>query len=173
MKYIVDTNVPLKASNIHVADPLDAKCALSCLLFIQTLMESSDMLVIDADGEIYREYANNFMTYGQDSVASQFLKWVQRHLTLREGSHIEPHKIHRMSYGVYIEFPDSLQLKGFDVADKKFIALSNSHPEHPIIVEGSDSLWWKYRTALNDLGIHIEFLCEEYVKTKFEESFNA
>lgn len=70
----------------------------------------------------------------------------------------------------YAEFPSSPSLDGFDVSDKKFIAVANAHPEHPHIVEGTDSLWWGFRDALNNIGIHIYFLCEEYVRTKYEET---
>ena len=170
MKHIIDTNVPKMAANTSSGDPLDINCSLACLQFIKDLLQSDDYLVLDIDNEIYNEYRNNLKTHGQDNVATQFLLWVQRNLTLRSGSHIELCKIHKLGEGIYTEFPESPDLDGFDPPDRKFIALSNAHPEHPHVVEGTDSLWWGYKSALEAQGIHIKFLYEDYVRIKYEES---
>ncbi len=170
MKYIVDTNVPKKASDMNVTSAIELKCAIACLGFVKDMMESSSfILVLDANSEILKEYLRVCSTGGQDNVASLFLNWVQRNLTLRAGSQIELQLITKHPDRGYEEFPDSPALEGFDVADKKFIALANAHAEHPPIIEGSDSLWWKFRSPLKDCGIEVVFLCEDYVRTKNEE----
>ncbi len=173
MKYIIDTNVPLKAANMCPVDILDARCSLACLNFIKKLMESRDIVVLDADGEILQEYTNNLTSHGQPTVASQFLVWIQRHLTLRANNQVELQKLTVLGDREYEEFPQSPDLTGFDLSDRKFIALSNAHPEHPPVVEGSDSLWWGFKDVLDALGIHIAFVCEDYVRTKYEETHNA
>ena len=170
MRYIIDTNVPLKAANTHPVDDLDLKCSLACFSFIKQLMESPDIVVLDADNEILREYKNNLFTHGQPNVASQFLNWVLRQLTLRDNSQVELQKLTVLGDREYAEFPECPRLEGFDLSDRKFIALSNAHPVHPPIVEGSDSLWWGFKDALADLGIHIKFVYEDYVRTKYEEA---
>lgn len=171
MKYIIDTNVPLKAANINVSDKFDAQCSYACLNFIKGIMDSnSTIVVLDSPGEILREYRNNLSTSGQDTVASVFLNWIYKNLTLREKSLIEYQHLTVTGDREYAEFPQSTSLNGFDISDRKFIALANAHPEHPKIVEGSDSLWWGFKDALKELGIHIYFLCEDYVKTKYEEA---
>ena len=56
MKCIIDTNVPLKASNTNVSDKLDAKCSYACLKFIQSIMDSNNtIIVLDSAGEILKE----------------------------------------------------------------------------------------------------------------------
>lgn len=79
MKCIIDTNVPLKASNINVSDKLDAQCSYACLRFIQSIMNSNNtIIVLDSAGEILKEYNTNFQSNGQDTVATIFLKWIHR-----------------------------------------------------------------------------------------------
>lgn len=164
MKYIIDTNVPKKASNTHDGNALDIKCALECLKFISVLMQSKDIVVLDADSEIYREYAKNLQTKKQDDIGMMFLKWIQRNMTLKENGRVEFCKINKTESGGYAEFPSTPTLSGFDEADQKFIALALSHPDHPQIIEGTDRLWWKYKDALKNAGVNIVFLCEDYVK---------
>ena len=171
MKYIIDTNVPKMAANVNAQNKLDAKCSYECLTFINRLISSNDTIVVlDSPGEIFREYRNNLSSGGQDTVATIFFNWVCRNLTCRENSLVEQQYITVTGDREYAEFPDSPSLNGFDISDRKFIALANAHPEHPQIVEASDSLWWGFKDALNDLGIHIYFLCEDYVKTQYEEA---
>lgn len=173
MKCIVDTNVPLKAANTHPSDKLDAKCCMACLTFIQELMQSDHIVVLDADHEILKEYSNNLTSHGQPTVATQFLMWIQRNLSLRNNSHVELQKLTVTGDREYAEFPQTSALDGFDRSDRKFIALSNAHPQHPYIIEGSDSLWWGFKTVLDSLGLHIIFVCEDYVRTKYEETHNV
>lgn len=92
-------------------------------------------------------------------------------MTLREKSQVEQQYLTVTGDREYAEFPKSPSLNGFDRSDRKFIAVANAHLEHPQIVEGSDSLWWRFKDALEELGIHIYFLCEDYVKTKYEETY--
>lgn len=172
MKYIIDTNVPKKASNLAPVDVLDQKCSCACLTFIQEIMESNDLVILDGGGEILKEYKNNFFTDGQDTVATIFMRWVLRNLSLRAGSRVELHPITKLADGVYEEYPSAHELVDFDPSDKKFIALSRAHPDHPPVVEGSDSLWWGFRNAIEDEGVHIIFLCEDYVRSKYEETHN-
>lgn len=152
-------------------DTLEATCALACLKFVKKLMNSSDIVVLDANQEILREYKNNFTTYGNPTVASEFLKWICRQLTLRSNSQVELKLLTVVGDRQYAEFPQDSALDGFDLSDRKFIALANAHPDHPSIYEGSDCLWWGFKDALSALGIQVVFLCEEYVQTKYEETY--
>lgn len=171
MKYIVDTNIPLKASDTTSADPLNAQCALACLKFVQSLMDSKDIVVLDANREILQEYRNNCKSHGQPTIASIFLDWICRQLTLRTNSQVEMVRLTVLGDRQYLEFPQDPDLDGFDLSDRKFIALSNAHPEHPPVIEGSDCLWWGFRDTLASLGIRVIFVCEEYVRAKYEETY--
>lgn len=171
MKYIVDTNIPLKASDTSTTNPLDAKCSMACLQFIQQLMNSKDIVVLDANREILLEYKNNFTSHGQPTIASIFLQWICRQLSLRTNSQVEMTWLTVIGDRQYSEFPQNSTLDGFDLSDRKFIALSNAHPDHPPVYEGSDCLWWGFKDALSALGIQVVFVCEEYVRTKYEETY--
>lgn len=174
MRYIIDTNVPLKAADIYSEDRLDAQCSLACLNFIKKVMDSDDIVVVlDANSEILREYKNNLNTCEQNTVATQFFQWICKHLTLHQNSQVELQYLTVTGDREYDEFPRTSKLDGFDVSDRKFIALANAHPEHPAIVEGADSLWWGFKDALEELGIHIYFLCEDYIRIKYEENHHA
>lgn len=167
MKYIIDTNVPKMAGCIELQDILDIKCALSCLEYIQRFMNHPDeKLVLDSNNEIFKEYCNNLNTSGQNNIAIQFLNWVQRHLTLREGSRIEEVYLEKAENGRYINYPKGIELSNFDSSDQKFVALACTHSEHPPIVQGTDCRWWKFKQSLNNNGVSVIFLCLEYVSTK-------
>lgn len=160
---IIDTNVPLKAADMHPNDALDRLCSKKCLKFIKELMESDDIVVLDTEREILKEYQKNINTNSQDNVASQFLMWLYRKISTQN---VELHKITKTGDNDYAEFPASQKLKGFDRSDRKFVALAVAHPHHPKIYNGADTDWWDYRDALEENGIHIVFLCEDYMKTK-------
>jgi hypothetical protein len=74
-------------------------------------------------------------------------------------------KIHKQRDS-YQEFPDSPELKEFDPSDRKFVAVSNTHPSKPVILQAVDSKWLSYKGALKAVGITVHFLCPEYVETK-------
>ena len=162
--YIIDTNVPLKAAT-HPSDEIDRKCSYECLRFIKKLMNSSvDVAVIDTQGEILQEYLKYLTDGSQDTVATEFFKWI---LQNRYSSNkVSVYSITKTAENTYSEFPDSASLNGFDLSDRKFVALSVAHPKHPPICNGSDTDWWDYRGALEKEGIHVKFLCEEYMIAK-------
>ncbi|MEA3308367.1 MAG: hypothetical protein U9Q70_02485 [Chloroflexota bacterium] len=35
------------------------------------------------------------------------------------------------------------------------------HPEHPLVVNATDSDWWNYQDALAAHGVGIEFVCPD------------
>jgi hypothetical protein len=76
--------------------------------------------------------------------------------------------ISRKGYS-YEEFPSHAGLDDFDHSDKKFIAVSNAHPEKPPILQATDSKWWGWRKALKEVGITVLFICPRYSRRKFAE----
>ena len=44
---------------------------------------------------------------------------------------------------------------------------------HPIIGEASDSKWWGWKEALKNHGVHVEFLCEDYIRQKYIEKMRT
>ena len=65
--------------------------------------------------------------------------------------------------------PDSEELRRFDPPDRKYIAVSYNHEEHPPIVEAADSKWWGIKEALHENDIEIVFADEEYIRKKYQE----
>ena len=164
---IIDTNVPLKAADLHPEDEINQKCSQACLSFIKALMDSNDVVVLDTGREILGEYQRNIDSQSEDNVASQFLKWIYRSIMMNKTIQ---YKITKTGNNGYAEFPVSQDLAKFDPSDRKFVALARADPKNPLIYNGSDTDWWDFREALEKEGIHIVFLCEEYMKAKSKGS---
>ena len=165
MKHIIiDTNVPVKAADIHPKEEVDRKCSQACLSFIKTLMDSEEVVVLDKGREIIKEYHNNINLNAEDNVASEFLKWVIHAMLL--GKRVTQYQITKVGNSTYAEFPTTPALASFDRSDRKFVALAKADPENPSIYNGSDTDWWDYKEALRNEGIRIVFLCEEYMCKK-------
>lgn len=160
---IIDTNVPLKASDIHPKDEIDQKCSQACLSFINALMDSDDLVVLDYGGDILKEYRKKIDLHQADNVASLFLIWIMR--GLMTGKVIQ-YQITKTGNNTYAEFPESQELTGFDRSDRKFVALAKVDPNCPSIYNGSDTDWWNFKEALKREGIHVVFLCEDYMRAK-------
>ena len=160
---IIDTNVPLKAAALHSESEIDRQCSLACLSFIKTLMESDDIVVLDTGREILKEYQKKINTHAEDNVASEFLMWIIRGLMTGK---VAQYQITKTGDNSYEEFPSSPDLAKFDRSDRKFVALAKVDPTNPSIYNGSDTDWWDFREAFTKEGIHIVFLCEEYMRAK-------
>ncbi|MEX0973664.1 MAG: hypothetical protein WDZ46_10475 [Solirubrobacterales bacterium] len=61
--------------------------------------------------------------------------------------------------GEIVEFPTQQSLAKFDPSDKKFVAVAVAHSDDPPIQVALDRGWVRYREALADVGVEIEFLC--------------
>lgn len=164
---IVDTNVPIKAADFHSEDVVDLKCSQSCLSFIKTLMNSDDVVVLDTGWEILNEYKKHIDIHAEDNVASEFLMWIIHGMLTEK---VVQYQITKTGNNSYAEFPTSPSLSGFDRSDRKFVALAKVDPTNPSIYNGSDTDWWDFREAFTREGIHIVFLCEEYMRAKSKGS---
>lgn len=165
--YIIDTNVPLKAADTQSTDAIDRLCAQRCFTFIKSLMDSDGIVVLDTGWEIINEYKKKININSGDNVASQFLMWLLRNMMTDK---VVQYSITKTGNNTYAEFPNSSDLEKFDRSDCKFVALSKVHPDHPSIYNGSDTDWWDFKEALAKEGVHIVFLCEEYMRAKCKGS---
>ena len=169
-KCLVDTNVP-KTANLAVQPVPDLDVPDSCIResirHIKNITEKDCRLVIDDAGKIFREYRNNLSLRGQPGVGDAFAKWVNDHQW--DSSKVDRVQITKNKNGnSYKEFPDHDELNDFDLSDRKFVAVSNAHPEKPPILQATDSKWWGWNDALAEVGVTVCFLCREYIKTKYE-----
>ena len=91
-----------------------------------------------------------------------FIKWI---LQNRANSarcnlvRIEPHDGRGFE-----SFPDEPRLSAFDGADRKFVAVSAAHAEHPPILQATDSKWLDWLEALKDHGIEVLLLCDDDIR---------
>ena len=168
LKCLVDTNVP-KIANLATkpdqhSDVPDA-CVLACIEAIKHV-KNKRSLIIDEGDEIFNEYRQQLSMSGQPGVGDGFLKWVHdKRWCLHESQRVSITK----NDGSYDEFPVHEGLEQFDRSDRKFVAVSNAHPDKPPILQATDTKWWGWKDALAQVGIHVYFICRMYVLSKYTE----
>lgn len=161
---IIDTNVLMLASgDVELADVARLKCANKCAEFIRDFIEKPlNIVVVDNDWEIITEYRNNIATLKNGGgLAEAFLQKILHAICTSSVELIPLDKIGEYNYSNY---PNNIRLQTFDKDDRKFIALSYSHPQHPPIVQGGDSEWYGIKQDLLDEQIQIIFLDEDYCR---------
>lgn len=167
-KCLVDSNVPINANKAtdpeKVPDEM-RECVLACIQAVEHVVDNG-VLVVDDGGEIFGEYHTSLSFRGQPGVGDRFLKWVHDHQWMVDSVDRIPITPVGNSYK---EFPCHSGLSGFDISDRKFVAVANAHPERPPILQATDSKWWGFKSLLNAVGISVTFLCPEYVKAKYEQ----
>ena len=173
-KYLVDTNVP-KTANLATYPDRDSeipdKCILGCIEVIEHVIKNR-ALVIDSGDEIYNEYRSNLSMRGQPGVGDRFMKWVHdNRWTFPDTQRVEIKK----EGDSYCEFPSHEGLVNFDRSDRKFIAIANAHPpsKKPPIFQATDSKWWGWKDALEEIGISVYFICQEYIERKYQEKMGT
>ncbi|ETW93593.1 MAG: hypothetical protein ETSY1_38540 [Candidatus Entotheonella factor] len=167
-KCLIDTNVPITANRAldpkQIPDELIG-CVEACVNAIEYIVKKGG-LVIDSGNEIFDEYRRQLSMKGQPGVGDKFMKWVHDN----GWNGLKADRVEITKNGAsYDEFPDHIGLTHFDNSDRKFIAVSNAHPDKPPILQATDSKWWGWKDDLDDVGITVYFLCPEYIKAKFAE----
>lgn len=171
-KCLVDTNVPMTA---NLATKPDANsdipdlCIEECIHAVDHITKNGG-LVLDDNGDIFLEYLANLSLGDQKHVGNAFLKWV--HDNQWTAQKVDRVKITRNG-DTYLEFPDHDNLARFDNSDRKFIAVSNAHPDKPPVLQATDSKWWGWKDALAEVGITVHFLCPDYAKAKYAEKIGT
>ena len=158
---IVDTNVPVAANGRAEHAGLD--CQYAC---IQELIEIQrrGRVLVDESGLIFNEYIRHLSFRGQPGVGDAFFKW----LWDRQGDLDVCIKVDIRFDGVdestFPDFPEDEQLEGFDLSDRKFVAVAIASGENPPILNATDTDWWIFREALENNGVTIQFLCPEQMQ---------
>lgn len=165
---IVDTNVAVAADLRSSAGPT---CVRACIAALRNIMDGKRKIVLDDSGEILGEYRINLYSEGQPGIGVAFLKWlwsIQYNV-----AHCDRVKIKSKEsvVGSFEEFPCHEGLKDFDIADRKFVAVSVAHPGQPIILEGTDTKWWGWKDALAECGVPVEFLCSQEIAENYKRKF--
>ncbi len=153
--YLIDTNVPILANGTENPDWFNV--ADQC---VDLLMQVTNQggLVLDDDDRIFDEYRDNLRLAGAPGLGDMFMKWVH-------DNRWNPAFCRRVrvtcldeSNQIYEEFPDHPDLKGFDVDDRKFVAVANIEPGRPPIMQAVDFKWLGWQKALKESGVTVVFL---------------
>lgn len=170
-KCLVDTNVPITAN--FARDPASIPqdligCVWACVEAVEHVVKEGG-LVLDYDGEIFDEYMKHLSMSGQPGVGDTFMKWVHDNCWgFPDADRVEITK----NGESYVEFPDHDDLTQFDRSDRKFIAVASAHPAKPPVLQATDSKWWGWKDALEEVGIIVQFLCPDYAEAKWRLKLN-
>jgi hypothetical protein len=163
---IIDTNVILVANGQH--HDVSPSCRAECALALQTIMQKG-RFAIDDKFLILSEYQNKTQPKIGNRPGDAFVKWALQNNANKAKCDRVPLK--QDSGRGFESFPDDSKLNKFDEPDRKFVAVSASHAEHPPIVEAADSKWLDWAPTLQKYGIEVEFICktdiERFHRNKF------
>lgn len=170
---LIDTNVPLVANGNSPQPFLTALEQLDleekCVNLIVNFQKSESRLVLDSNERILSEYGNKLNSSGQPGIGDSFLRWVHengwnpRRCDRRELNCTDE------SNQIFDEFPDHVDLKNFDVSDRKFIAAANAQEPKAPIFQAVDYKWWGWKDALSEAGIDILFIDEVVARRGYDE----
>ena len=164
---VIDTNVPLAANGS--SDASDA-CMLACVDCLVQIVTNGHV-ILDNLWLILGEYMNKLDPSNQRGMGNKFLKWVLNNQANPDRCTLVAitYRGHEDPPADFEEFPDHPDLQNFDPSDRKFVAVAAAHPEHPPILQATDSKWCGWKDALGECGIQVEFLCAKEIADKFKE----
>jgi len=144
--FVIDTNVPIVANGRNTT--ASNKCQKICIEILEEIVNSGS-IAIDDKNIIMDEYHRELNFTGQPSVGDEFYRFVFQN----QGY---PNKVERVkitpsdSYGNFREFPNSdTELNGFDLSDRKFVAVALTSSNNPEILNATDSDWGNFAQPLS------------------------
>lgn len=157
---VVDTNVLVVAN--EESEQAGSDCVVACVRELQDI-SSRGLIVIDDGYRVLREY-RRVINSSRPGVGAEFLIWIYRNQANTEVC--EQVAVTQTSDDPeeFDEFRMSPKLKGFDPADRKFVAVAMASENDPVILNATDNDWWEYRETLEDAGVQIRFLCPELMR---------
>jgi hypothetical protein len=163
---IVDTNVILVANGQH--ENVEPDCVSTCALALQDLMKNGK-LALDGGYLILNEYQNKTQPKKGNRPGDAFVKWALQNSgnpTRCDQVELQAHATRKFE-----SFPDHVDLQNFDEPDRKFVAVSMAHPDHPEILQAADSKWLDWAPALKENQVLVNFLCIRDVKKFHKRKF--
>jgi hypothetical protein len=152
---VIDTNVLLVANGQH--SDVSPACVTACSQRLADVI-ANGRFAIDDGFAILKEYQNKTSHKSGKGPGDAFLKWALR-------NNANPARCDQIRLVAHPErsfesFPDDVQLKDFDPADRKFVAVASAHDEKPPILQAADSKWLNWAPVLSRHGISVDFLCQ-------------
>ena len=155
MKYVIDTNVPIVAngrSDKAGDPPASFACQMAAVQFLGDFFQHNH-IVVDTGGEVRAEYHRYLNPTGQPGVGDLFyLEVLKSH-----PSKIEIIDLPKRDNGEYLDCPKSLIDSGFDVSDRKFVALAKR--SGGTVAHAVDRGWIIHAVDLKQNGIIVNSLC--------------
>ena len=168
MTVVVDTNVILVANNAH--QDVSPECVLECVRQLQQLIHSGSIAIDDAH-RILGEYQNKTSPTKAKGVGDIFLKWVLTKLA--DTTRVHQVSLTELTQDQFAEFPVAALEAAFDRPDRKFVAVSNAHPDKPPIWQAADCKWLDWWSELKASGVEVQFLCGDDVCRFYTKKFPA
>lgn len=166
MAAVIDTNVILVANEAHAGVSPD--CVLTCVDRLLAVSRQG-RVVIDDCYRILSEYQNKSTPRTGKKAGDVFVKWLLQNAA--NTARVEQVQITETQLDNFAEFPDQDLQAEMDPADRKFIAVAAAHPEHPPVWQATDCKWLDVWPQLQGLGIVVEFLCPDDIRSFYCTKF--
>lgn len=164
---VVDTNVPATANRANPA--ASDECVAACARALLEVTKNGHLFVDDGD-RIVDEYRANLRASGEPNVGDLFFKWV---LTNQYVDERVTRVVITPKDESFQELPAPSDGTVYDHSDRKFLAVSAAHPEHPSILQALDSKWWGWTKALSAAGVSVHFLCEHEIEAIYRRKMGS
>lgn len=166
MTVVIDTNVLLVANGSH--KDISKSCRESCikLLYEQT---KNGTIVIDDKNRILQEYQRKTHPNQPRGVGDAFLKWLLQNKN--NSSRVHQVALNETKIDFFSEFPVKESQHKFDPPDRKFVAVSNAHPDKPAIWQAADCKWLDWWEKFSESGIDIKFICLQDTCSFYRKKF--
>lgn len=171
LRCVVDTNVPMTANDANPGAP--AACVASSARALQTVMERGHVF-LDAADAIMTEYRANLSGAGQPGPGDAFFRWLLTHEWAEDRcTHVAITPSASARFQGYQELPTPSDGTVYDPSDRKFLAVSAAHADHPPILQAFDSKWWGWQRALASIGVSIHFVCPAEIQAKWQQKMGG
>jgi hypothetical protein len=168
---VIDTNVLMVANEDCPPEQADEDCVIACVERLQEVQSGvrGERVVLDMDDRILDEYGRALRSSRQPSTGHAFLQWLYQAGWNADHCDRVPITCQDEANQIFTEFPAHDELTDFDVADRKFVATANAHSKKTPILQAVDAKWLGWEPALNERGIHIEWLCIDNARRLYAE----
>jgi len=157
---IIDTNVLLVAKGDST---MSWNCVEACTNLLDQVFDHQHIVVIDDNYILLEEYENNCLNpYYPPNYANRFLRWLWTNQS--NPSVVKQVTITPTGHKDFEEFPESLRKEGFDLSDRKFVAVAAANNFNARIVQAADSKWIGWHSSLVNEGVSIFLPCEKELR---------
>lgn len=158
---VVETNVLIVANRgTKQAGP---DCVLACVDALETAKERQ-IVVIDADAEIFGEYFRHVRRSGQPGLGDAFVKWLWDNQAYPKHCERVDIRVKSSDDSDLETFHDDPELAAFDPSDRKFVAVALRSRHQPTVLNATDTDWWHFKATLGKHKISVRFLCPELME---------